>query len=133
MLTPRREKQLQDFQSKIRVTFLNPDLLNQSLTHSSFAHESRNKSPDNERLELLGDAVIKLITTEYLYNKFPDHQEGDITKIRAVAISDDILAAKEHLLACLFEIFFQCPYPIPWILVEKPCGHIKSGPSPGFH
>jgi ribonuclease-3 len=66
--------------------------LNQSLTHSSYAHESRNKVPDNERLELLGDAVIKLVTSEYLYNKFPTYQEGDITKIRAVAISDEILA-----------------------------------------
>lgn len=43
-------------------------------------------------MELLGDAVIKLVTSEYLYNKFPNYQEGDITKIRAVAISDDILA-----------------------------------------
>ncbi len=92
MLTPRREKQIQEFEAKIGIAFLNPALLNQSLTHSSFAHESRNKSPDNERLELLGDAVIKLITTEYLYNKFPEHQEGDLTKIRAVAISDDVLA-----------------------------------------
>ena len=92
MLTPRREKQIQEFEGKIGVTFLNPALLNQSLTHSSYAHETRNKVPDNERMELLGDAVIKLITSEYLYNKFPDYQEGDITKIRAVAISDDVLA-----------------------------------------
>ena len=92
MLTPRREKQLQELEGKIGITFLNKSLLNQSLTHSSYAHESSNKALDNERLELLGDAVIKLITSEYLYNKFPTYQEGDLTKIRAVAISDDILA-----------------------------------------
>jgi len=91
MLTPRREKQLQELENIIGITFLNKSLLNQSLTHSSYAHESRNKVPDNERLELLGDAVIKLVTSEYLYNKFPTYQEGDLTKIRAVAISDDIL------------------------------------------
>jgi len=92
MLTPRREKQLQELEDKVGITFLNKSLLNQSLTHSSYAHESRNKLPDNERLELLGDAVIKLVISEYLYNKFPTYQEGDLTKIRAVAISDDILA-----------------------------------------
>lgn len=92
MLTPRREKQLQELENKIGITFLNKSLLNQSLTHSSYAHESKNKVPDNERLELLGDAVIKLVTSEYLYNKFPTYQEGDLTKIRAVAISDEILA-----------------------------------------
>ncbi|MFH1709983.1 MAG: ribonuclease III [bacterium] len=92
MLAPRREKQLQELEDKIGTTFLNRSLLNQSLTHSSYAHEGRNKAPDNERMELLGDAVIKLVTSEYLYNKFPTYQEGDLTKIRAVAISDDILA-----------------------------------------
>jgi len=93
MLTPRREKQLQELESKIGITFLNKSLLNQSLTHSSYAHESRNKLHDNERLELLGDAVIKLVISEYLYNKFPTYQEGDLTKIRAVAISDEILGS----------------------------------------
>ena len=93
MLTPRREKQLQELENKIGITFLNKSLLNQSLTHSSYAHESRNKLHDNERLELLGDAVIKLVISEYLYNKFPTYQEGDLTKIRAVAISDDILGS----------------------------------------
>jgi len=93
MLTPRREKQLQELESKIGITFLNKSLLSQSLTHSSYAHESRNKLHDNERLELLGDAVIKLVISEYLYNKFPTYQEGDLTKIRAVAISDEILGS----------------------------------------
>jgi len=91
MITPRREKQLQELETKLGISFLNKSLLSQSLTHSSYAHESREKIGDNERLEFLGDAVIKLVTSEYLYNKFPGHSEGDLTKIRAVAISDDIL------------------------------------------
>jgi len=92
MLTSRREKLLQEIESKMGITFLNKSLLNQSFTHSSFAHESKGKVFDNERLEFLGDAVIKLVISEYLYNKFPGHSEGDLTKIRAVTISDDILA-----------------------------------------
>jgi ribonuclease III len=92
MLTPKREKQLQDLESKIAVTFLNISLLNQSLTHSSYAYESKIKIYDNERLEFLGDAVIKLVISEYLYNKYPTHNEGDLTKVRAVAISDDVLS-----------------------------------------
>jgi len=93
MLTPRREKQLQDLENKLGIKFLNPSLLNQSLTHSSYAYESKVKIPDNERLEFLGDAIIKLVISEYLYNKFPGHAEGDLTKVRAVVISDDILAS----------------------------------------
>jgi len=92
MINTRREKHLQELEKKLGITFLNKSLLNQSLTHSSYAHEAKEKIFDNERLEFLGDAVIKLATSESLYNKFPTHSEGDLTKIRAVAISDDILA-----------------------------------------
>lgn len=100
MITPKREKQLQELETKLGLSFLNKSLLNQALTHSSYANESKEKIGDNERLEFLGDAVIKLVTSEYLYNKFPSHNEGDLTKIRAVAISDDILgivSQKLHL------------------------------------
>lgn len=82
-----RAKELQEFETKLGVPFLNRPLLNQSLTHSSFGHEKN--QPDNERLEFLGDAVLKLVATEYLYKKFPDLAEGDLTKIRAAVISDE--------------------------------------------
>lgn len=87
LLSPEREKELHDFESRLGVAFLNVNLLNQSLTHSSYGHEKN--LPDNERLEFLGDAVLKLAATEYLYNKFPGHAEGDLTKIRATVISDE--------------------------------------------
>lgn len=89
-ISPEREKELHELEKKLGVSFLNKNLLNQSLTHSSFGHE--NNIPDNERLEFLGDAVLKLVITEYLYNKFPGHAEGELTKIRAAVISDDTLA-----------------------------------------
>jgi ribonuclease-3 len=84
-----RDKKLQELEQKLGLSFLNKALLTQSLTHSSYGHE--NNCPDNERLEFLGDAVIKLAITEYLYNKFPGHPEGELTKIRATVISDDTL------------------------------------------
>jgi len=89
-LTPERARLLEELESKVSVSFLNKNLLNQSLTHSSYGNE--NSRPDNERLEFLGDAVLKLVTSEYLYNKFPQHAEGDLTKIRAAVISDETLA-----------------------------------------
>jgi len=85
-----QEKRLDELEQKLGISFLNRRLLNQSLTHSSYAHE--NGIPDNERLEFLGDAVIKLAISGYLFNKFPTRPEGDLTKIRAAVISDDTLA-----------------------------------------
>ena len=90
LLSSERQKELRDFEGRLGVTFLNLNLLNQSLTHSSYGHEKN--QPDNERLEFLGDAVLKLAATEYLYNKFPSYAEGDLTKIRATVISDETFA-----------------------------------------
>jgi ribonuclease-3 len=84
-----REKELQELEKSLGLSFNNKTLLNQSLTHSSYGHEKN--CPDNERLEFLGDAVLKLAASEYLYNKFPDKAEGELTKIRASVISDETL------------------------------------------
>ena len=88
--SPERESELREFEKKLGASFLHLPLLNQSLTHSSYGHEQ--KLPDNERLEFLGDAVLKLAISEYLYHKFPERAEGDLTKIRAGVISDETLA-----------------------------------------
>ena len=85
-----REKNLAELEGRLGISFFNRVLLNQSLTHSSYANE--NDVPDNERMEFLGDAVIKLAISVYLYNKFPARPEGDLTKIRAAVISDVTLA-----------------------------------------
>ncbi len=89
-ISPERQKVLHEIEKKLGTSFLNAGLLNQSLTHSSFGHEK--KIGDNERLEFLGDAVLKLVISEYLFNKFPERAEGDLTKIRATVISDETLA-----------------------------------------
>ena len=65
-------------------TFKNPDLLLESLTHSSIAD---NRLQSNERMEFLGDAVLDLIVCEALYRKFPEYMEGDLTKIKSAVVS----------------------------------------------
>ena len=69
---------------KLNYTFSDAGLLEQALTHSSFAHDQSSKSADhNERLEFLGDAVLEVLVSELLYKRFPDYNEGQLTKFRA--------------------------------------------------
>ena len=68
-------------------------LYHQALTHSSFTYENKSADSDNyERLEFLGDAVLKLCISQILFDRFPEYREGDLTKIRAVIVSDATLA-----------------------------------------
>ncbi|MGB9757572.1 MAG: ribonuclease III [Candidatus Bipolaricaulaceae bacterium] len=66
------------------------ELLQEALTHASYANETG--LPANERLEFLGDAVLSLAVTEILFRRFPEREEGELTKIRAVVVSRPILA-----------------------------------------
>lgn len=66
-------------------------LATQALTHRSYAYE-HGGLPHNERLEFLGDAVLELVVTEYLYNAYPDRPEGDLAKIRASLVNTYVLA-----------------------------------------
>lgn len=69
------------------------ELYHRALTHSSYTYENKLCFFDNyERLEYLGDAVLKLVVSEYLFERFPDYREGELTKIRAVVVSDARLA-----------------------------------------
>lgn len=69
------------------------DYYDQALTHSSYTYELGLAPALNyERLEFLGDAVLKLVVSDYLYERFPHYREGELTKIRAVVVSDAILA-----------------------------------------
>lgn len=71
----------------------NYELYDKALTHSSYTYENKLSAYDNyERLEYLGDAVLKLVVSEYLFERFPDYREGELTKIRAVVVSDAALA-----------------------------------------
>jgi len=74
-------------------SFHNRELLLQALTHPSWGHEQRKPLPDNQRLEFLGDAVLQLTLTHYLYRAYPLMPEGQLTKIRAGLVNRKALAA----------------------------------------
>ena len=74
-------------------TFRNKALLENALTHSSYANENRERHlPDNERLEFLGDSILGCVVAEYLYRNFPDKPEGELTRIRADLVCERNLA-----------------------------------------
>jgi ribonuclease-3 len=80
----REQRLLDDCQDAIGYTFQNPQLLRAALTHTSGANT---RGASNERMEFLGDSVLGLITCEQLYARFPDYQEGDLTKVKSVVVS----------------------------------------------
>ncbi|MBY0514941.1 MAG: ribonuclease III [Gemmataceae bacterium] len=83
--TPDRERAiLDDCQDAIGYRFQKPELLRAALTHTSGANT---RAASNERLEFLGDSVLGLVTCEQLYARFPDYQEGDLTKVKSVVVS----------------------------------------------
>jgi len=86
-------KALQELQEKIGYQFQEEMLLKQALTHSSFANEQKiNKLKNYERLEFLGDAVLELISSEFLYNENVDMPEGQLTRLRASMVCEPALA-----------------------------------------
>ena len=87
-----REKALLALSERLGVVFRDLSLLDQALTHTSFANESvHRKVVHNERLEFLGDAVLELATSTYLFRQFPLTPEGDLTKARASVVCEAAL------------------------------------------
>ncbi|ONI43051.1 ribonuclease III [Candidatus Epulonipiscium fishelsonii] len=88
-----RNEQLNNLEKVIGYSFINKQLLEQATTHSSYANEHRNKNiKDNERLEFLGDAILDLIVSSYLFKKYPHLHEGDLSKSRASIVCEASLA-----------------------------------------
>lgn len=86
-------KDIEDFQSLIGYQFSDTQRLKQALTHSSYANEHRmSKFQNNERLEFLGDAVLEIVTSDFLYRKYDDMLEGELTKFRASIVCEPTLA-----------------------------------------
>lgn len=88
------EKAFALLEEKIGYKFNDPELLFVALTHSSYCNENRKKgvTESNERSEFLGDSVLSLITSEFLFNRFPDVDEGFLTRTRAALVCEDTLA-----------------------------------------
>ena len=79
-------------EQRLKYKFRNALLLAEALTHPSLGHETKRHHFDNQRLEFLGDAVLQLIFTEYLFDQFPNLSEGYLTKIRARIVSREGLS-----------------------------------------
>lgn len=81
---------MKDFEKKLGYTFKNKALIATALTHSSYANEKRCES--NERLEFLGDSVLSIIVSNFLFRRLTKINEGDLTKIRASLVCEQALA-----------------------------------------
>ena len=85
--------QFSDFEDKTEINFKDKNLLKQAFTHRSYINENAHVSfSHNERLEFLGDAVLELIVTDFLYRKYPSYTEGELTSIRSALVNATIIA-----------------------------------------
>jgi len=91
-MTEERRAALVRLSVHMNVTFDNISLLDEALTHPSYTNEAKDAIPHNERLEFLGDAVLELASSTYLYARFPDCTEGELTKMRASLVQSETLA-----------------------------------------
>lgn len=108
MLGEDKNTELSRLEERICHRFRNRELLVEAMTHSSFSHESKGnkKPPCNERMEFLGDSVLSLVVSEYIYDKYPDCPEGDLTRMRSELVRGDTalscFASEIGIGECLF-------------------------------
>lgn len=85
-------KDFEKLEKQLNITFKNKDLLMQAFLHRSYLNENASvKMPHNERVEFLGDAVLELIVTDYLYREFSDKPEGELTAYRAALVNTNTI------------------------------------------
>ncbi len=89
---------MQELENKIGYSFKDKSLLRLALTHSSYANECGNAANCNERLEFLGDSVLSLIVSEYIFANYKDCPEGELTKLRASLVCEKSLCAFSQML-----------------------------------
>ena len=81
-----------EFEKKTKIIFKNKKLLEQAFVHRSFINENPGtKLSHNERLEFLGDAVLELVVTSFLYEKYPNYTEGELTALRSALVNSIII------------------------------------------
>ena len=85
-------KKINKLEKNLGIVFNNKEHLVSALTHRSYLYEHKDIKVHNERLEFLGDAVLELIVSDYLFNKFPDRPEGDLTSFRSALVKTESLA-----------------------------------------
>ena len=85
--------QFSDFEKKTKIVFKDKELLRQAFTHRSFINENAGTTlSHNERLEFLGDAVLELVVTDFLYKKYPNYTEGELTALRSALVNAVIIS-----------------------------------------
>lgn len=95
----RKMNNYEEIEQKLGIEFKNRDLLTTALTHRSYLNEHRGSaSQNNERLEFLGDAVLELIISTYLFKTYPEKPEGELTNIRAAVVRTESLAQESRSL-----------------------------------
>ncbi len=82
---------MKSLEEKLGYTFRDPSLLENALTHSSRANESRGTLSSNERLEFLGDSILGMVVADHLYRNHPDLPEGELTRARAALVCEESL------------------------------------------
>ncbi|MCI8651247.1 MAG: ribonuclease III [Oscillospiraceae bacterium] len=82
---------MESLEAKLGYTFRDRSLLENALTHSSYANENRSPMGSNERLEFLGDSILGMVTADFLYKEHPDLPEGDLTRKRAALVREESL------------------------------------------
>lgn len=90
---------IENLQDPIGYIFKDISLLKHAVTHSSYAHEMRSKGvniTDNERMEFFGDSILSLITSEYLFNTYPNMPEGELSRVRAASVCEKALSEFAH-------------------------------------
>jgi len=91
-ISPERKRELVLFQKQADIKFKNLDLLNLAFSHRSFSNESSADIDNNERLEFLGDSVLGLVVSEWLFVHLPNLDEGDFSRIKSFVVSEESLA-----------------------------------------
>ena len=87
---------MKSLEEKLGYTFQDKSLLENALTHSSCANESKGRLHSNERLEFLGDSILGMVVAEHLYRNHPDLPEGELTRTRAALVCDESLVEVAH-------------------------------------
>lgn len=91
-ISAERKKELQLFEKHVGIRFRKLELLNLAFSHRSYANENGGEIDNNEKLEFLGDSVLGLVVSEYLYLTLIDKVEGDLARIKSFVVSEDSLA-----------------------------------------
>src|SRR4030042_2250389 len=100
LFTRAKARSVEELEARLGYRFKNKDLLSGALTHRSFLKEAgKERSSSYERLEFLGDAVLGLSVSRYLFENFPDKDEGELTKLKATLVSEANLSRRAKLIS----------------------------------